>query len=207
LPETAEAVNVPCRIALGQNAIVRSEKKWENKEVFAIGVYRESRAMKQSWMCLAVMCGLLGVLALGRAGEAPPFKMTEEETKLLELTNQERKKKELSPLKPSSLLFKLARDHSANMGKQAKMDHILDGKKLDDRVKEAKYQYALVGENIAAGDAQVGLPEVMGAWMESKLHRGNILGPEFTEIGLGLARGKDGQIYYTQVFAKPRAKQ
>jgi uncharacterized protein YkwD len=46
----------------------------------------------------------------------------------------------------------------------------------------------------------------MRAWMESKLHRENILGPNYTDIGLGTARDQNGQIYYTQVFTKPQAK-
>jgi uncharacterized protein YkwD len=45
---------------------------------------------------------------------------------------------------------------------------------------------------------------IMKAWMDSKEHRANILMPEYTEIGLGIARDKTGQLYFTQVFAKPR---
>jgi uncharacterized protein YkwD len=156
-------------------------------------------------MRLAGACGLLVVLGLSHAGEAPSFKMTDEEAKLLELTNQERKKKELAPLRPNPVLFKLARDHSANMAKQGKMDHVLDGKTPFDRMKDANYSFQRGGENIAAGDATIELAQVMQSWMESKNHRENILGPEFTEIGLGVVR-KDGQAYYTQVFAKPSKK-
>ena len=170
-------------------------------------VQGEAIAMRRFQIILASACGLLVVLGLVRAGESPAFKMTEDEAKLLELTNQERKKKELAPLRPSAVLFKLARDHSANMAKQGKMDHVLDGKTPFDRMKDAGYMFARGGENIAVGDAKVDLPTVMGAWMESKQHRENILGPEFSEIGLGLVRGKDGQMYYTQVFARPSKKQ
>ena len=44
----------------------------------------------------------------------------------------------------------------------------------------------------------------MKAWMESKGHRDNILNDVCTEIGLGIAKDKDGQVYYTQLFGKPR---
>ena len=160
--------------------------------------------MKQCATCLGL---LLAAVALAHAGEAPAFKMSAEETKLLELTNQERKKKELKPLRPSPELFKIARAHSENMAKQHKMEHILDGKTPFDRMRAAKYAYRKGGENIAACEASIGLPEVMRAWMESKAHRDNILLPDFTDVGLGFARDKEGQVYYTQLFAKPQSKE
>lgn len=139
-----------------------------------------------------------------RADDAKAFKLSDGEQKLLDLTNRERKKKELPALRPSPQLFQLARGHSANMAKQGKMEHTLDGKTPFDRLRESGYAFAQGGENIAAGDAEVTLATILKAWMDSPGHRENILLPEYTEIGLGLARDADGQIYYTQVFARPR---
>ena len=45
--------------------------------------------------------------------------------------------------------------------------------------------------------------EIMKLWMASESHRKNILFPEFTQIGIGIARAKNGDLYFTQVFAKP----
>jgi uncharacterized protein YkwD len=167
--------------------------------------------MKRS-LYQAVPCGLLVGFALVasmlvRAGESPAFKLSEAESQILELTNQERKKKELPLLRHNPVLSQLARAHSANMAKQGKMDHILDGKTPFDRMRDAGYQFKRGGENIAAGEAKVALTDVIRTWMESKGHRENILGTDFTEIGVGVAKGKDGQIYYTQVFAAPSTKQ
>jgi uncharacterized protein YkwD len=135
------------------------------------------------------------------AGEQKKFSLSEEEQKILDLTNAERKKKDLPPLKADPVLCEVARAHSANMAKQGAMKHDLDGKSPYDRIKAAGYRYAVAGENLAKGDANP--DDVMEAWMDSKDHRENILEPRYTEIGLGLAR--DGQdIYYTQVFAKPK---
>jgi uncharacterized protein YkwD len=39
--------------------------------------------------------------------------------------------------------------------------------------------------------------------MDSKGHRENILNDRYTEIGIGLS-GSRGEVYYTQVFGKPR---
>jgi uncharacterized protein YkwD len=40
-------------------------------------------------------------------------------------------------------------------------------------------------------------------WMESKGHRKNILGVEYTHTGVGIAVGADGTIYFTQLFTRP----
>jgi len=44
--------------------------------------------------------------------------------------------------------------------------------------------------------------DVMNAWMNSPGHRNNILSPSFTEIGVGLAKGPNGRLYWTQMFIK-----
>ncbi len=144
---------------------------------------------------------LLGVFWPVLADPPAKFQMSKEEKQLFDLTNLERKKNDLPPLKASPLLFKVARAHSANMAKQNKMDHVLDGKKPAQRVKEAGYRYLTTGENIAFGD----LPQedLMKAWMGSKLHRANILNAKFIEIGLGIVSDEKGVPYYTQVFGKP----
>ena len=158
--------------------------------------------MKPIWTCVLV----LGVLAgLASAGDTPDAKLVELEQKLIDLTNQERKKRDLPPLKASPQLLKIARSHSDNMAQQGKMEHNLDGKTPFDRMRSAGYRFAKGGENIAACDAVVPPATLMKAWMDSKNHRENILLAEFSEIGLGLSRDKTGQIYYPQLFARPKA--
>ena len=83
------------------------------------------------------------------------------------------------------------------------MAHELDGKNPFQRLKDAGYTYFFAGENVAAGLDE--LDEVMKGWMESEPHRKNILSEKFTEIGVGVARDKKGEPYFTQVFGKPRS--
>jgi uncharacterized protein YkwD len=135
------------------------------------------------------------------------FEMTKEEKIIVELTNKERKAKNLPALRPNPLLFKVARDHAANMAKQKKMDHNLDGKTPAQRIKAAGYKYFAQGENIAQGDFKKQAPPLemlMKGWMDSQGHRENILRDMYTEIGVGLAQDDDGIYYFTQVFGKPR---
>ena len=148
---------------------------------------------------------LLAFLTAARAEDAKEktkLKLSEDEQQLLELTNAERKKADLQPLAPNPALFKAARDHSANMARQEKMAHELDGKNPYMRIKAAGYRYHYAGENVASGD--VDLEDVVKGWMASPPHRKNILSPNFTEIGLGLATSEKREVYYTQVFASPR---
>jgi uncharacterized protein YkwD len=148
----------------------------------------------------------------------PPLKMTTEERQILELTNAERAKEKLPPLAPNPVLFRVARDHSANMARKDEMNHVLDGKNPAQRTRDARYDYKKVGENIAEiefgkpADAQPPLPpavlkDVMQKWMASPVHRKNILGDGFEEIGLGIGRTEKGKVYFTQVFGTPRKKQ
>jgi uncharacterized protein YkwD len=158
-------------------------------------------------LCRAAVVAL-GCFALASAGPADTkdqAPLSADEKKLLELTNLERKKQDVPPLRPDPTLFKVARAHSANMARQEKMAHELDGKTPYQRIKEAGYRYRYAGENVANGDAD--MEDIMKAWMASPKHRDNILKREYTEVGLGLARTRKGVVYYTQVFATPRPTQ
>ena len=139
--------------------------------------------------------------AAGRTEETP--KLTDPEQKILDQTNKERAAKDLPPLMLNPTLTKVARAHSANMAKQGKMDHVLDGKKPGDRLLDAGYDYADFGENIASGQ-NWSVDAVMKGWMESPQHRKNILSDEVNEIGVGIASDDKGTDFYTVEFGKRR---
>ena len=64
-------------------------------------------------------------------------------------------------------------------------------------MKKFGISYTSAGENIAMG--QETPQEVMNAWMNSDGHRKNILNPDFTELGVGIA-AKGSSLYWTQMF-------
>jgi uncharacterized protein YkwD len=151
----------------------------------------------------------LAIILLGAAlawadesAEKEP-KLTKEEQLVLDLTNEARAKEKLPPLKVNATLVKVARAHSANMAKQHKMEHELDGKTPAQRLDDAGYDYRSMGENIAAGDKPVSIRKIFQGWMESEGHREHIMSPKFDEIGIGIAADKR-EYYYTQVFGKQR---
>lgn len=131
---------------------------------------------------------------------ADPLRLSAEEKQVLDLTNAERQKEKLAPFKINAKLLKAARDHSTNMANKNQLAHELDGKGPAERVKDLGYRYQKVGENCAAG--QNSPKEAIESWMSSSGHKANILDSQYMELGIGLAKGSDGTIYWTQVFGK-----
>jgi uncharacterized protein YkwD len=148
-------------------------------------------------------------LAEEEKGKAPEVKLTKDEQALVDLVNKERGKRKLSRLVVNPLLCKVARQHTENMAKQEKMAHVLDGKKPGERVLAAGYDYLKVGENLAKasgkeGDEPAPPPaDVHEGWMKSKGHRGHIIEPKYTEVGVSMVLSKKGTYYYTMIFAVP----
>ena len=125
--------------------------------------------------------------------------------KVVELTNIEREKAGLQPLKINNQLANTAQNHSNNMAEDDFFSHTgADGSSVSDRVEDSGYQYSTTGENIAAG--QTSAEEVVEGWMDSPGHRANILNPDYTEIGVGYEQLQNdpGSVnynhYWTQVF-------
>ncbi|MFL6197944.1 MAG: CAP domain-containing protein [Thermoanaerobaculia bacterium] len=126
---------------------------------------------------------------------------------MLDQVNAARKSASLAPLRLSSVLAKAAQLHAEDMLTRGYFDHrSLSGTTVRERSMAAGYKWAAIGENIAYG--QISVDEVMDTWLNSPPHRKNILSPNFTELGIGLALGKgpDGryQILWVQNFGAPR---
>ncbi|MCS7047393.1 MAG: CAP domain-containing protein [Gemmataceae bacterium] len=148
---------------------------------------------------IVLVIGLMASVGAGGDRQSP-FKLSPDEQKLLELTNAERAKHDLPPLKVHPALLAAARDHARNMAKQQRLSHDLDGKSPIGRLSDVKYDYQRAGENIAVKSGPTDPAEIVRLWMESPGHRANILNEGYREIGVGIARCADGNLYYAQVF-------
>ncbi len=161
------------------------------------------------WFMSSGLLLLLAALSFAQSDrqKTPAFKLSADEQKLLDLTNAERKKEDLPPLKANPILCQVGRRHSQNMAKQEKLDHVLDGKSPFDRLDDAKYDYQSGAENVAmSAEEQPTMADIFKLWMDSDLHRKNILSAKYTEIGLGIAKNGKGEVYCTQIFATPFKK-
>ncbi|MGL5756874.1 MAG: CAP domain-containing protein [Paraclostridium sp.] len=117
---------------------------------------------------------------------------------VLSLVNVERTNRGLQPLKFSSELSKVATLKSQDMIDKNYFDHTSPtyGSPFD-MMKQFGISYNAAGENIAMG--QETPKEVMNSWMNSSGHRKNILNPDFTELGVGIA-SNGSSLYWTQMF-------
>jgi len=124
--------------------------------------------------------------------------LTADESKMLELVNQERQKAGLKPLTIDMRLVDISRKKSKDMIDKNYFGHTSPtyGTPFD-ALKNNGISYRYAGENLA------GAPTVEQAHkglMNSPGHRANILNPNFTHIGIGVVEGGPYGKMFTQTF-------
>ncbi|HIK24733.1 MAG: CAP domain-containing protein [Thermosynechococcus sp. Uc] len=129
----------------------------------------------------------------------------------LQLVNRDRRLNGLPPLVADELLTKTAQRHAEDMLKRQYFSHINpEGQSPMDRF-IALGGRGGVGENIMEQRGVLGLmlnykliEHCQKGWMYSDGHRQNILYPEFTRFGFGIAlNSARGEVYAVQMFALP----
>ncbi len=112
------------------------------------------------------------------------------EEQMLTLVNYERKKAGLAKLTSRIKLKDLAREYGKDMFANGYFSHInLEGLSPFDRLDKAGIKFLAAGENLAfAPNVEIAHQGLM----ESKGHRENILGADFTKVGIGVM---DGGVY------------
>jgi uncharacterized protein YkwD len=159
--------------------------------------------------------GPAGIPSTGISGSvSPPLGCSAQtnqafEVQVLALINQARQNTGLGPLSLRKELANAAQVHSFDMACNSLLSHIgSDGANWYGRVTAQGYaNSSSARENIYAGSPEFG-GDPQGAvnwWMNSQIHRDNILNPNVSEIGIGYAYSPTSQFggYYTLVFAKP----
>ncbi|HEK4784471.1 TPA: sporulation protein [Clostridioides difficile] len=118
---------------------------------------------------------------------------------VVDLVNIERAKAGLNPLTLDSSISNVATKKSQDMVDNNYFSHNSPtyGSPFD-MLKKFGISYKTAGENIAMG--QKTPKEVVNAWMNSEGHRKNIMNPNFSKIGVGVAQKSGGSIYWTQIF-------
>ena len=130
------------------------------------------------------------------------------EQEILGLINQARADAGLNPLALQDQLSAAALAHSTDMACKDFVDHTgSDGSTWKSRVKGQGYVDAYVSENIYVGNPDFG-GTAQGAfdwWMNSQVHRDNILSPKVSEMGIGYAFNPSSTYggYFTVDFARP----
>jgi uncharacterized protein YkwD len=136
---------------------------------------------------------------------ATPLHVSSLEQKTIDAVNRERKRAGLQALSVSPALTRVAQAHSDYQARTGVSAHQGEGGSAPaDRARAGGIEWSILGENVAMNfgyDDPVAV--AVQGWMKSAPHRHNILNPEFELTGVGVSSGRDGKIYFTQMFLTP----
>ena len=111
--------------------------------------------------------------------------------------NNARENNGLEPLTINKKMRRHAKDHSAYMASLGRLEH--------DSLTRIRIEVITGaigwGENVGRTTADNGAAQMHRLFMNSPLHRANILDPRYTHLGVGVVKS-GGYIYVTQRFAQ-----
>jgi uncharacterized protein YkwD len=124
--------------------------------------------------------------------------LTAYEQEAINLLNADRAAQGLPALKVNMDLVRLAQDYAQDMIDRGFFSHQSpEGLSPFDRMKRAGINYKWAGENLAINSS---VANAQKALMNSAGHRANILNSNFTHVGIGVKRDKNGSFYVVQKF-------
>ena len=148
--------------------------------------------------------GALVVVGLLLA-QAPERDLEAMELEIEKAVNRVRAEHGLRTLSPLPELIEAARRHSEDMAGRDFFDHRSpEGMRPIDRVRARGVAPRRVLENISLNRGQTEpVTAAVEGWIASPGHRRNILDPDVTHTGVGVAEDDDGAFYFTQLFVLP----
>ena len=139
---------------------------------------------------------LIGFAVSAGRVDAAPGSPAQAEAGFVSRIASERVARGLDQLEGASDLQTVARRHAQRMATRGEPYH---NPNLGSEVQG----WAIVSENVGAGTS---VDQVHQAFMSSQTHREIILSPELTQVGVGVVRASDGQIYVVEVFRRPSSQ-
>ena len=146
------------------------------------------------------LAALLAAISLARTGLSQTPSAPAERT-LFDLTNQVRAEYHLAPLSWDPALAVAARAHADRLLREpGPLEHQYPGEAdLVTRAAQAGAHFSVVSGNLARrGTTPADLEQV---WMNTPIHRANLLDPHLTAIGIGVISW-NGLLYAVQDFAR-----
>lgn len=134
---------------------------------------------------------------------APPTPQQKMRRALIDRINGIREHMGLPPYEINAALTEAAERHVQDMAANNWRTHWgTDGTSYHQRVARAGYEYATVTENVGWG---FNLDRMMDWWLNSHIHRSNLLSTEYTEIGVAYVGDPSSEWghWWTIVFATP----
>lgn len=136
------------------------------------------------------------------------------EIAIVQMTNAFRREHKLGSLGTNAQLTAAARAYAAYLARTGALSHTADGRSMDARVREKGYRFCWLAENLSWRRDEKGFTTsalagtVITGWKNSPGHRANMVSPNVTQIGVGVARapGATPQFYSVQIMGKPPGK-
>lgn len=123
-----------------------------------------------------------------------------QEQTAVNLMNQDRIANGLAALPVDAELSRLARIKSQDMRDNRYFAHTSPTYgSASDMLKQFGYAFNGVGENIAH---HATVSKAQAAFMSSTGHRRNILGSQWSKVGIGVSYDANGYVYVTQLFVR-----
>ena len=133
-------------------------------------------------------------------GDYTTISVTAQEQIVLNLLNQDRAQNGLPALTLDPELSRIARIKSCDMKESGHFAHESPTYgNAASMLKAFGYSYNGVGENIAH---HASAEKAEAAFMSSSGHRTNILGSQWTKVGVGVCVDQNGFVYVTQLFVR-----
>jgi uncharacterized protein YkwD len=127
---------------------------------------------------------------------------------IIDETNVNRTKENLLALKTNPILNEAAQLKANDMASKGYFAHTSpEGITPWYWFNKAGYSFYYAGENLAVNF--VDSKDVVNAWMNSPSHRANMVNYNFTEIGIGIAKGQykgSEAVFVVQMFGRPRSE-
>jgi len=165
---------------------------------------REITRLKIATAFLVVLVVLIGAIPSFRATVFDSLSAIYASV-LVNLTNKDRARENISELKVSPILEKAAQMKADDMASKGYFAHNTpEGLTPWYWFTLAGYKYAFAGENLAVNFEES--EDVQTAWMNSRGHFLNIMNPKYTEIGIatstGIYKGREA-VFVVQMFGSP----
>lgn len=129
---------------------------------------------------------------------------------IVEQTNEFRRQHGVEVVKTAPRLMQTAQDFAQFMAQTNKYGHTADGQQPGQRATEHGYDHCILAENIAyqynpAGiDTEKLADRFVTGWKNAREHRKNMLDPDVTETGVGVAYSQESGAYFAvQMFGRP----
>ena len=152
------------------------------------------------WLALVAFLALVPAAAHG-AGPSDPA-LARLEAALADAVNGYRSENRLIPLVRRPDLDAVARAHSLDMATRRYLSHESpEGADWVARLGRARVEgFAMAGENVGVTSRAAPNDEILRGWIHSPVHHQNLVARPYNATGVGIARGADGSLYYTQLY-------